>query len=767
MNRRGTFSDSFEHSGGPFSSLGAFVVAVRTVLTDRRFWKIQLFTMGMLCLHFLLDYLQGQGIVPIGGFVSDSLLVVPTIMASAQFGLIGALTTALLGSAISLTSEFFMTHTSHEIWSEWTILVVIVVTALLVGQREDRLRAQRDLFDLATQSADIAIWEYDFARDAMRRSANHDGLYGLTWQKPWQISTFLGATHPDDRPSSLAHIEQSTAPGGPDDYAYDFRVIWPDSTVHWLWVHGEVTARDALGRAQLVRGVLIDVTPRKELELANERLRMLYAALSECNQAVVFARDEIDLFERVTNGVVKVGTASMAWAGVFDDPKNPARPVARAGNGSMEFLSERATISVNAHSSTWPASEVAATGEIVLRTLVPDDSDELSQTALAHGWRSVASLPVKRRGVVVAAVSMYSSELDFFGESLRPLFEEMVKDLSFALDFFEDRRLRLSAELTLRQSEERFRGVVEQSVVGIYVARDGHFDFANSRAASLLGFDSADAMIGADISVLGVSPNDPTAADHPYLFESTHERVVSIRRTDGEAVHLWVSETPIDDHVGSAQLGMIDDVTALVERDVLVAAHSREVERLLRETVAMATSISEQRDPYTAGHQGRVAGIAAIIGEEMGLDANQLEGLRMAGRLHDIGKISVPAEILTRPGRLNDLERRLVEQHPQIGYDILCEIPFPWPVALVALQHHERLDGSGYPNGLRGDEILLEARIVAVADVLEAMSSHRPYRPSLGPEAAILEIVQGAGSRYDTDVCAACVRLASSGQLLQ
>jgi HD-GYP domain-containing protein (c-di-GMP phosphodiesterase class II) len=176
-------------------------------------------------------------------------------------------------------------------------------------------------------------------------------------------------------------------------------------------------------------------------------------------------------------------------------------------------------------------------------------------------------------------------------------------------------------------------------------------------------------------------------------------------------------------------------------------------------TVDVATTLGEMRDPYTAGHAQRVAGIAVAIGAELGLDTHRQEGLEVAGQLHDIGKITIPAEILTKPGKLTALEYQLVQGHPRAGYDALKEVAFPWPVAQVALQHHERMDGSGYPQGLKGEAILLEARIMAVADVVEAMSSHRPYRPGLGIEKALAEIERGRGTLYDTDVADVCLRM--------
>ena len=766
VSTRSAFEDQSESSLRVAHFVGGLAEVARQTFASRRFWRIQWLVLALVVLHYLSDYLNNRGTLPFSGFIFEAALVVPAVLASTEFGAVGSLATSLGGSLLMLSIEFLETHTSHEVEAEWTILLVVVLTALLVGIRDDRLRAQRALFDLATESGEVAVWEYDVERNVMRRSKNHDALYGLAWQNPWRLETFLEAAHPDDRASAAAAIEQSLVPGGPDDYNYDVRVIWPDSTIHWLWVQGTVTRRDAAGRGTHVRGTDMVITQRKELELASRRLRMLYAALSECNQSVIYANDEMDLFERIVNATVSVGTAQMAWIGVFDHPQRTARPVASAGVDAAEFLAERRSIQSDSSPSAWPASEAATSGEIIIRPLARDDADELSRVGAAHGWRVVAALPISRRGSVVATLSLYSSEENFFNESLRPLFDEMVKDLSFALDLFEDQRLHQHSELALARSEERFRAVVEQSVVGIYLARNGRFELGNARAASMLGFDSVASMIGTSDDVIPASSDQQLGSDASYFIESEYEKVVTVPRHDGGASKLWISSIPIAEHGSQAQLGIIDDVTALVERDILAATHFREISSLLHATVSMATSISEQRDPYTAGHQSRVAEIAARLGLAMNLDADQIEGLRVAGQLHDIGKISIPAEILTRPGRLSDMERRLIQLHPQSGYDILCDIPFPWPVAAVALQHHERLDGSGYPKGLKGSDILFDARIIAVADVMEAMSSHRPYRASLGPEAAISEIESGAGSLYDADVAAHCVRLARSGQLL-
>jgi len=191
----------------------------------------------------------------------------------------------------------------------------------------------------------------------------------------------------------------------------------------------------------------------------------------------------------------------------------------------------------------------------------------------------------------------------------------------------------------------------------------------------------------------------------------------------------------------------------------LVEKRTASLRKAMQGIIRAISLTVESRDPYTSGHQHRVGTLSAAIAEEMGLPKDRIEGIRLAGMIHDLGKISVPAEILSKPTRLNDMEFGLIKTHPQVGYDILKRIDFPWPVAEITYQHHERLDGTGYPRRLKGEEILLEAKIMAVADVVEAMASHRPYRPSLGLDKALEEISDNAGKLYDPEVAQACRRV--------
>ena len=207
------------------------------------------------------------------------------------------------------------------------------------------------------------------------------------------------------------------------------------------------------------------------------------------------------------------------------------------------------------------------------------------------------------------------------------------------------------------------------------------------------------------------------------------------------------------------QLGAVDYFVALLD-DITDRRESvKRLRKSLGATIQAMTVAVETRDPYTAGHQRRVADLARSIAAEMGFAADQIDGVLMAAVIHDIGKLSVPAEFLSMPRRLTDVEYSIIKTHAQAGHVILKNIEFPWPIARMVLEHHERMDGSGYPQGLTGNDILIESRILAVADVIEAMASHRPYRPGLGLDAALREISENSGILYDPEVVDVCLRL--------
>ncbi len=238
--------------------------------------------------------------------------------------------------------------------------------------------------------------------------------------------------------------------------------------------------------------------------------------------------------------------------------------------------------------------------------------------------------------------------------------------------------------------------------------------------------------------------------------------------TTYETIYAGVNQSPVPVEVfckmieSSHQnyvLSIMHDITERKRNEEELKQSSERLRKAMNGTINSMAYIAEARDPYTAGHQQRVARLATAIAKELNISEEQIEGIRVAGILHDIGKISVPAEILSKPGCLRKNEFNLVKDHSEVGYSLLKAIEFSQPVAQIVLQHHERMDGSGYPNGLTGDNIMIEARIMGIADVIESMSSHRPYRPAYNIDKALLEIVMQKGILYDAEIVDACVRL--------
>lgn len=319
------------------------------------------------------------------------------------------------------------------------------------------------------------------------------------------------------------------------------------------------------------------------------------------------------------------------------------------------------------------------------------------------------------------------------------------------------------SDVARRQTEERSRLIFESLRDGLGIVDPSeNVVFANQAYADILGYTREEIVSKNLRDLLPPGEFEKVLAETAKRREgkaSVYE--LAMRRKDGQIRQIRVSAVPWRDPTGEfvGTIGAIVDITEekRVEAERLDA--TARLRRAIEKTIQAITTMAELRDPYTAGHQRRVARLATAIARALRLDDERTQGVYLAAVIHDVGKVAVPAEILSKPGRLEKAEFQLIQAHSTTGYDILKEIEFPWPIARIVLQHHERLDGSGYPNGLREPEILPESRIVAVADVVEAMASDRPYRPALGVEAALAEIRNGAGRLYDAEVVEACTRL--------
>ena len=334
-------------------------------------------------------------------------------------------------------------------------------------------------------------------------------------------------------------------------------------------------------------------------------------------------------------------------------------------------------------------------------------------------------------------------------------------------------RLQASGD-RLRESERRFRRVVDVSPVPMTMSdADGNVTLTNEAFVKLLGYTQDD--------IPTVSEWWPKAYPDPEVrrrmvdaWSSETERSAKaddaftpmearIRCKDGTERVMLLSSASLDS-ASSEQVVVFYDITEREQAEEAVLRSNERLEQVLKSVIVLIGKVVEARDPYTQGHEEGVARIGRLIAEEMGLPADVVEGVEVAGLVHDVGKLGIPAEILTKPGKLGEVEYELIREHSQQGYDILKHIDFDWPVAESVLQHHERMDGSGYPSGLAGDGISVTARILMVADVIEAMAAHRPYRPALGLDAAMDEIT-GHPEKYDQQVVSACVRLHEAGRI--
>jgi len=319
---------------------------------------------------------------------------------------------------------------------------------------------------------------------------------------------------------------------------------------------------------------------------------------------------------------------------------------------------------------------------------------------------------------------------------------------------------RKQAEEAQRTAEERFAKAFKASPSPMVITRlaDGTILNTNDAFLTLLGFSREEALGAKATSLAAMADLD----EHPLVLAQLQETgsvrdfETSLRTHDGEQRDVSMSMETIE--LGGEQC-LLSSFFDLTER----RRAEEDLQTALHDTVRALGAVATLRDPYTGDHERRVTVLADAIAAEMQLPADRREGLRMAGEVHDVGKIGVPAEILSKPGKLTDVEFRLVAQHAAKGYEILRGIAFRWPVAEIVHQHHERLNGSGYPRGLMGHEMLLEARILAVADVAEAMASHRPYRPALGVENALEELRTNAGTLYDRDAVAICEHVLRAG----
>jgi PAS domain S-box-containing protein len=489
---------------------------------------------------------------------------------------------------------------------------------------------------------------------------------------------------------------------------YERRIRRKDNTI--LWAHVSATPiMDKGGRFQGSFAMFTDITERKEAEKA--------LLESEKKYRSIFENAVEGMFQSTPDG--QLITANPAMARIFGYA-TPEEMITQVHNIGLQLYSNE------------------------------KDRRTFQQLLGEHGIAGGFEAPFYRKDGTVLWGTL----------NVRAL-KDSADNVLYYEGTLEDITPRKSAEEELKKSEEKYRHIFENAVMGIYqVTPDGRYLSANPILASIHGYGSSEEMVDsvADITQLYVDPSRRAELKRIMDEQGFVKGFEIIMRKKDGSLH-WVSNTAqaIRDEDGAILYyeGTIEDITSrkLAEESV------KQLKQTLLGTLHALSRSIELREPGIAGHHRRVSNLGSAIARAMGLDDDMAESIKMAGLVHDIGNMSVPSEILSKPGKLSEMEYNFVKLHPRSGYDILKETGLPFPVAEIVLQHHERLNGSGYPQGLKAKEILLEARILTVADLVEAMASPRPYRPARGIDAALEEIRKNKATLYDAQVVDACLTL--------
>ncbi len=314
-----------------------------------------------------------------------------------------------------------------------------------------------------------------------------------------------------------------------------------------------------------------------------------------------------------------------------------------------------------------------------------------------------------------------------------------------------------------KMAEEKFKRLFTNIFDGVYESTpDGRILTANPALVKMLGYNFEEELLSKPLRELYLYPEE-----RDYLVEKIERNgelrsfEIKLKRKDGSIIYVIDNSRAVMDRSGKVIFyeGTLTDITKRKIAEEELKKNYEKLKKIVESVINAMVKMVEKKDPYTAGHERHVAKLVSAIGRELGFPEDKVEEMRMTALIHDIGKMFIPSEILVKPGKLTEEEFTFIKLHTYHGYEILKTIDFPWDVAPVVLQHHERFDGSGYPQRLKGDEILMEARILSVADVVEAITFHRPYRPGHGVKKAVQEIAQFRGTLYDPDVVDACLKL--------
>jgi PAS domain S-box-containing protein len=574
-------------------------------------------------------------------------------------------------------------------------------------QAEEALQENRDILDEVGSIAKIGGWEMDLIN---RKATWTQGTYEIVEIEPGQpipgpdehVDYYLPEYRPMIEEAMRALIEDDK----PLDFGAQLRTA--KGNVKWCRAMGRAIRKE--GKAITVYGTFQDITERKQAEEALRKSEEYFRAITENANDVLFIVDEKGNITYCSLSVERI-----------------------VGYKPQEL------IGLNALDLIIPEDHAKANKDFGKALRIKD-------IGIQNSFR------IRHKNGTVLIMEGVGKNL--FHNPVVAGFVMNIRDVS-------DRR---QAEEKLRKSEASFQELFNEAPVGYFeYDNQGCITRVNQTELDMLGYSSEE-MIGQPVWKFIVDeelcrPQILAKLAGTLAPSKGFERMY--RRKDGAILPVLIQDRLIKDGQGNIT-GIrctVQDITERKQAEKQLCDTLESLRKAFGTTIQVMVSAVETRDPYTAGHQIRSADLARAIATEMGLPQKKIEGIRMASSIHDIGKLSTPTEILTKPVKLTEIELSLIKEHSRQGYEMLKDVESPWPLAQIVYQHHERMDGSGYPRKLKGDEILIEARILAIADVVESMASHRPYRPALGLNAALEEIEKNKGTLYDADAVDTCLRL--------
>lgn len=615
------------------------------------------------------------------------------------------------------------------------------------------LRASEERYRRITENMADVVWVADLNFNVTYVSPSVERLDGESVEK--HLARSLQEKHPPESVERLTallreEMEKEKDPRADKNRSRLIEVEYSRADGSTVWLAMNLSfIRDETGNAVGIQGISRDISERKKAQEMIRKNEQRLESLLRISQYQ--AKSEQDLLDYALEEAIQLTDSRIGYIYFYNDEEKKFY----LNTWSKDVMKE---CSVAGAQNVYELDKTGIWGEAVrqARPIIVNDFE--APHPLKKGYpeghvrlSKYMTVPVFNNGRIIAVAGVANKATDYD--------EADVRQLTLLMHSVWRITEQKKSEMALHQAEEKYRNIVENAQEGIFQStREGRFLTANQAMAAILGYDSPAELMKSvtdlDVQVYA-NPEDRSE----LLLSAEMEGQVSgvetqFIRKDGSPIWVSINKRAVRDEKGRLLLyeGFAEDITS---RKVSM----EQIRRALGATVQAIAVTVEARDPYTAGHQRRVADLARVIAVEMRLSHDQIEGLRMAGIIHDLGKITVPSEILSKPTRLTELECSLVKTHSEAGFNILKDIEFPWPVARIVLEHHERINGSGYPYGKTGDALLTESKILMVADVVEAMASDRPYRAGLGIGSALDEISRHRGILYDPEVVDTCLWL--------